>query len=61
MRQIHWKAAARTEELTVKEFEGTVSANLHLDIENVPGSTGVDYRSFAFGCWKPRRPASVTV
>lgn len=39
MRQIHWKAAARTEELTVKEFEGTVSAHLHLDIENVPGST----------------------
>ena len=39
MRQIHWKAAARTEELTVKEFEGTMSADLHLDIENVLGST----------------------
>jgi uncharacterized protein (DUF58 family) len=38
IRQIHWKLAARSDDLTVKEFGGTLSADLILDVESVSGS-----------------------
>jgi uncharacterized protein (DUF58 family) len=37
MRQIHWKAAARSEHLPVKEFSGMASDDLLLELDTLPG------------------------
>lgn len=39
MRLIHWKAAARSEALPVKEFSGTTSDVLQFDPDTLPGDT----------------------